>query len=56
MYQEAGVPLIWLVDPDNETITIIAAGQPTRVMKRDDTLDGGDVLPEFSIPVAEIFA
>jgi Uma2 family endonuclease len=56
MYQEAGVPLIWLIDSDNETITIIAAGQPTRVVKPGDTLDGGDVLPGFTVPVAEIFA
>jgi Uma2 family endonuclease len=56
MYQEAGVPLIWLIDPDNETVTIIAAGQPTRVVKPGDTLDGGDVLPGFTVPVAEIFA
>jgi Uma2 family endonuclease len=56
MYQEAGVPLIWLVDPDKETITIIAAGQPTRVVKQGDTIDGGDVLPGFSVPVAEIFS
>jgi Uma2 family endonuclease len=55
MYQEAGVPLIWLVDPDQETVTIIAAGQPTRVVKKGDTLDGGDVLPDFTVPVAEIF-
>ena len=26
----------------NETVTIIAAGQPTRVVKQGDTLDGGD--------------
>ena len=56
MYQEAGVPLIWLVDPDNETVTIIAAGQPTRVVKQGDTLDGGDVLPGFTVPAAEIFS
>lgn len=55
MYQEAGVSLIWLVDPEQETVTIIAAGQPTRVVKQGDTLDGGDVLPGFSVPVAEIF-
>jgi Uma2 family endonuclease len=56
MYQEAGVPLIWLVDPDKETITIIAASQPTRVVKQGDTIDGGEVLPGFRVPVAEIFA
>src|SRR5215208_2320374 len=56
MYQEAGVPLIWLVDPEQTTITIIASGNSTRVLQSGDTLDGGDVLPGFSVAVAEIFA
>lgn len=56
MYQEAGVRLIWLVDPDALTVTVIAAGQTTRVLHAGDTLDGGDVLPGFSVPVSEILA
>src|SRR5215217_377466 len=52
MYQEAGVPLIWLVDPAKMTITAIAAGKSTKVLQSNDTLDGGDVLPGFSAPVA----
>ena len=56
MYQEAGVPLIWLVDPDAVTVTVIAAGSATRVLRAGDTLDGGDVLPGFSVPIADIFA
>lgn len=55
MYQEAGVPLIWLVDPDNQTVTVIAAGKSTVVLRQGDTLDGGDILPGFSVPVAELF-
>jgi Uma2 family endonuclease len=54
MYQEAGVPLIWLVDPDAMTVTVIAAGKSTIVLQASDTLDGSDVLPGFSVPVAEI--
>ena len=56
MYQEAGVRLIWLVDPDAMTVTVIASGKSTRVLQSNDTLDGGDVLPGFTVPVAEIFA
>jgi Uma2 family endonuclease len=56
MYQEAGVPLIWLVDPEAMTVTIIASGTSTRVLRSGDTLDGGDVLPGFTVPVTEIFA
>jgi Uma2 family endonuclease len=55
LYQEAGVPLIWLVDPEKQTITVITAEHSTTVLHADDTLDGGDVLQGFSVPVAEIF-
>ena len=55
MYREAGVPLIWLVDPAEATVTVIAAGQPTTILKSANTLDGGEILPGFSVPVAEIF-
>ena len=56
MYQEAGVPLIWLVDPEAMTVTVIASGTSTKVLRPGDTLDGGGVLPGFTVPVAEIFA
>jgi Uma2 family endonuclease len=56
VYQEAGVPLIWLVDPEKTTITVIASGKSTKVLQAGDTLDGGDVLPGFGVLVAEIFA
>jgi Uma2 family endonuclease len=56
MYQEAGVLLIWLVDPDKMTVTVIAAGSTATVLGRDDNLEGGEVLPGFSVPVAELFA
>jgi len=56
MYQEAGVPLIWLVDPAKMTITVIASGKTVEILKPGDTLEGGDVLPGFSVQVSEIFA
>jgi Uma2 family endonuclease len=55
MYQEAGIPLIWIVDPQNTTVTVISTGQPTVVLKPADTLDGGAVLPGFSVPITQIF-
>ena len=56
MYREAGVPLIWVVDPEKATITVIASGQPVTVLKQGDILSGGDVLTGFSVPVADIFS
>ena len=56
MYQEAGVPLIWVVDPQAQTVMVSALGQEPRVLAAADTLDGGEVLPEFQVAVAELFA
>ncbi|MCA9861841.1 MAG: Uma2 family endonuclease [Thermomicrobiales bacterium] len=56
MYQEAGMPLIWLVDPDAQTVTVLALGQEPVTLTVADTLDGGDVLPDLRLEVAEIFA
>ena len=56
LYQEAGVPLIWMVDPQAQTVRVLALGQAPIVLAAADTLDGGDVLPEFRIAVSEIFA
>lgn len=56
MYHEAGVPLVWLVDPDAQTVTVLGLGQEPVILTTADTLDGGDVLPHLRIEVAEIFA
>ena len=56
MYQEAGVPLIWVVDPQAQTVTVLALGQAPVKLTAMDTLDGGDVLPGFRVAVSEIFA
>jgi Uma2 family endonuclease len=52
-----GVRLVWVVDPDAETITVYIPGTADeRILRPGDTLDGGDVLPGFTAPVAEIMA
>jgi Uma2 family endonuclease len=56
MYQEAGVPLVWIVDPRAESVTVLALGQEPVTQAGAGTLDGGDVLPDLRIEVAEIFA
>jgi Uma2 family endonuclease len=55
-YFEAGVRLVWIVDPDNQTVDIYnAPDNPTR-LDASETLDGGDVLPGFALPLADLFA
>ena len=56
MYRQAGVRLVWLVDPATLTVTIFRQDAAPKMVGEGDTLDGGDVLSDFSVPVAEIFA
>ena len=54
IYAQAGV-LVWLVDPEDKSLTVLPpAGLPT-VLHADDTLDGGDVLPGFRLPLRALF-
>jgi Uma2 family endonuclease len=54
-YIDCGVPLIWLVDSDNFTVTVYTGS--LRGIEHDtaDTLEGGDVLPGFSCKVEDFF-
>lgn len=56
LYLRAGVPLVWLVDPRARAVTVYIAGQEPLVLYQDATLDGGEVIPGFRLPVAHIFA
>lgn len=55
MYLQAGVALVWLIDPARSTVTVFRPDETIEVRHEGDTLDGGDLLPGFSVPVAEIF-
>lgn len=50
-----GVPLVWLVDPEEHTVTIYRRDCPPEVLESDHELTGGDILPDFRCPVAEFF-
>jgi Uma2 family endonuclease len=50
-----GVRMVWVADPDDLTVTVYRLGREPRVLTLADTLDGEDVLPGFSLPLAAIF-
>lgn len=56
MYLDAGVSLVWLVDPEQQTITIFRPDRVIDVVQGDAVLDGGDVVPGLHIPLASIFS
>ena len=56
MYLQAGVRLVWLVDPASLTVTVFRPDAAPMTLHSGDTLDGGAVLPGFSVPVAVLFS
>ncbi len=54
-YLAAGARRVWNVDPRRQTVTVHAPGAEPRVLAAGDHLDGGDVLPGFSVPVSSLF-
>jgi Uma2 family endonuclease len=55
-YLDAGVRLVWVVDPHTRTVRVYKPGWEMRRLAVGDTLDGGDVLPGFTMPVGDLFA
>jgi Uma2 family endonuclease len=56
MYLQAGVRLVWLADPHRRTVTVFTPDAPPVTLGTEAILDGGDVLPDLRVPVADIFA
>lgn len=51
-----GVRMVWVVNPWERTVRVYRPGEDSRLLGPGDVLDGGDVLPGFSVPIDEIFA
>jgi len=54
-YLEAGAGRVWVVDPERKTVTVHGPNRSPRTLGPDDVLDGEEVLPGFTAPVAELF-
>jgi len=54
-YYTAAGTVVWVVDPDAQAIEVYQSGQPTQVYTRMDTLSGGNLLPDFTLTVADVF-
>jgi Uma2 family endonuclease len=55
-YFAGGAKLVWIVDPDERTVTIYHKPGDGQVLWDDAILNGADVLPGFSCAVAELFS
>ncbi len=53
-YRDAGVELIWVVDPDKCEVDIYSS-LPLKTLRQGDTLSDGKILPGFSLPLSVVF-
>ena len=50
-----GCQMVLVVNPRSQTVAVHRPGQPVHIIGVDDTLDGQDVVPGWTLPVRDIF-
>jgi Uma2 family endonuclease len=60
LYLNTGTQIVWNVYPDEKVVEVWTKGAGEKLemlaFTIEDTLDGGDVLPEFTLALRDIFA
>ncbi|HKP72220.1 MAG TPA: Uma2 family endonuclease [Pyrinomonadaceae bacterium] len=51
----AGTKLVWVVSPKLRVVTVYHSLDDIITLAERDTLDGGEIVPGFQFPVAELF-
>jgi Uma2 family endonuclease len=54
-YVDAGVGLLWIAWPNFHPVSVYAGSVTPKELTSEDTLDGGDVLPGFSVNIPDLF-
>jgi Uma2 family endonuclease len=54
-YFEAGVRLVWFVDPRKRTVRVHTAVDESVLLKEHQVIDGGAVLPGFKLRLSKLF-
>ncbi len=54
-YLENGVAVVWLIYPEQQMVEVYMPDGDVEILLAGDVIDGGEVLPGFSMPVVEIF-
>jgi Uma2 family endonuclease len=54
-YFDAGVRLVWIIDIQARTVSVFTTPDHPGILAESDLLDGGEVLPGFSLSLQELF-
>lgn len=55
-YLTAGCHTVWLVYPESQTVDVFEASGAERTLRSEEILEAPEILPGFSLKVAELFA
>ena len=55
-YFAAGVQVVWEVNPNTRTVEVFTAPDRSTVLHEAQILEGGIVLPGFTVPLQELFS
>jgi Uma2 family endonuclease len=47
--------VVWIVKPEDKLIELHQAGKAVIIFREADTINGGDILPDFKMKVADVF-
>jgi Uma2 family endonuclease len=54
-YFRAGVQLVWVIHPNDKRIDVFESLKSLQILTEADVLNGGIVLPQFSLPLKILF-
>lgn len=55
-YLRTGVPLVWIIDPEEQTLTAYRPGEAPTMHEAPEVIDAKPVLPGFTLDLAGMFA
>ena len=54
-FLQRGVTVVWVVDPENRTATVLLPSQLPQVLEENDEITGAPAFPDLRFRVAELF-
>lgn len=54
-YFSAGVQLVWVIYPRQHRVHVFETSEKSQILKEIDSLDGGAVIPGFTLKLADLF-
>jgi Uma2 family endonuclease len=54
-YLQSGVRLVWVFYPDTGRVYVYQPPTQVSILERIDTLDGGAILPDFRLPIVQLY-